>query len=113
LEVVKGITEEIKIRIKIEVREKESSMMGVTSNKDITKISTMIITTRISTMATGTGDNIVTNREEAKATMKMVIVRNRVGQIKVDITKLDEEATATKALQILRETQCGRKDLNA
>ena len=82
--------------------------------KDTTRTSSMIITTKISTM--GTGDTMVT-REAAEETMKMVLARSRVreGQIrgKGDTTNLAGEATTRRAWQTHQASLCGKRTLNA
>jgi len=98
-------------------REKEVFMMEciIKVTKDTTKTSTMIITTKISTMVTE--DNTTMTREAAEETMKMVLARSRgregQGKGKVDTTSLGEEVTIKRALPTHQASQCGKRALNA
>ena len=98
--------------------EKEVFMMEciIKVTKDTTKTSTMIITTKISTMVTE--DNTTMTREAAEETMKMVLARSRgrggqQGKGKVDTTSLGEEVTIKRALPTHQASQCGKRALNA
>jgi len=107
---MKTITEE-------EDRGKEVFMTEciIKASKETTRTSSMIITTKISTM--GTGDNTMVTRGAAEETMKMVLARSRVreGQTrdKGDKTNLGVEVTTRRAWQTLQASQCGKRVLNA
>ena len=118
---VKAITGEVRTKMRItteeEDRGKEVFMMEciIKVTKDTTKTSSMIITTKISTM--GTEDNTMVIKEAPEETMKMGLARSRVreGQIrgKGDTTNLGGEATTRRAWQTHLASQYGKRDLNA